>query len=877
MWLDLTAWDRRTRWTDTLHDMCSDCWRLALQGKEYKPKYNRLEGGRHGFAILDTARHPRFQRRVMDIARWEREGMVGPVHECTDESPQTRTEWNLMQILACAARRELERPGTQDMQTPWEALNHGLHNRSTLGWHDTFVPPYPTFWEREHFMFAMHKFAEKLDIHGTMFEKPRLHAITRFTPTAPANIHAITVAESAAGKLRVAIDFGSPRSLDAQGRPGWEPPKAKQSGPLSVNAHEDKALIPNFDFMDPQDLWRRAAIMMQAGHTQPTTHLPPITDESWIIHAGRTSDILREQALARRCVARQAARRPPPGLRIATVTADQAAWYEQSPAPSSNDRMKVIAVALGAFIQAPEPETSMTTPSTTPRGACTIDPRTTFGDRLAAFLTYLMTMQGVEELRSLEPQARQAFLASDSVPLDCQAGLYWWMDTRRMVGEPPAWIEPGAFFDDSQFLIFMFFLKEAKHIIFQIWKDWNFDVADGTRKRKDKVECLVEPECPIVLGEQPSMAARRRDIPQSKLDALDKLLDEITAATAAHPARGTDVTHIERFRGRAQHMSNAKRTMKADLQVSYELIGSAKSQGGSRAPSTRRFQVIDAEAADRLRQVAHRARVDKGASFFPRTGWLGKHGRGIICGATDASCKVEKPPPPGSQPEPEALERDSEFSGWGAWAHVEGTDIVFITQQHSTANARRTLNDSTAVELVANNEYVTWLAELAKALGADLLNISDSTSATGICMGSRARAAAERELYAQRCEALDRIMAQNPDLAIMTHAVRRERNQEADLTTKHVVLVASTDGHPREPKAEQDLQAMLDTRFGRTMYIIYVPPPAGARERLTPVLRRHERSIKRARRLLKRAMRLRVRHHEAQRTHYSDIGYILYI
>ena len=842
---DTGGWARRCRWEGALRSMGDTCTRLAAQGKEYKPKYSLLEGGRNGMVIPASARKPRFRTRVMDIGRWEREGCHGKVHECTDADPATRTDWNLPRITACAERRERAKPGTQDMQTPWEAQYYGLDNRSEAPMIDMCVPPYPSYWERQHFEFAMAKIAEKQDVEGQRFDKPRLTPARRHLPTCPAIVPAITVAETLAGKMRMAIDFGSSRSHDSMGQPGWQPTRAKQSGPLSVNAHEHKSDVPPFDFMRPADLWRRAAIMMQAAHVR-TQVITEQLDKLLIEGGAWYTRALMEAALARRATARQMARMPPPGLRIVTIVSDQAAWYEQSPAPSYNDWMKVIAVAFSSYL-AQAPAATGELKDTTRSKSCVIDPRTCFGDRLAAFLTYLMTMQGIEELRFRERPARQRALERGEVPAECRPGLYRWMDARVAIGEEPAWIEPGAFFDDSQFLIFAFFLETSRPLIFDIWREWNFDVADGTRQRKDKVEEAVEPACPIILGEQAHMAARRRGIPEAKLAALDALVEAAIEESARHPGRGTACKQLERIRGRATHMADAKRTMKGDLQVSYELEAAAKSAGGNRQSCHQRFHVIKAEDAARLRQVAARARHDKGSSFFPRTGWIGKRGRGILQGATDASGDVDAV----------ALEQNK-FRGWGGWVHIEGTNIVFVVQQHFTRNARKTLLDSTALELAANNEFVRWTRGLIRLLQSDVLNISDSTSASAICMGARSRGAAERELYAQRCTLLDSVAEESPDVAILTHAVRRGRNEEADLLTKRIVF-KNKDGYEHEPAAARMLEELFEARFGRPMCIIHTDAPAGARERLTPVLRRHERSMKFAQQILRRAMRKRIR------------------
>ena len=808
-------WQRKCRWGAELLAMVKEAYAAAVRHEKHVVRYARLEGGRHGMVIMAADRHERWRHLHFDVAEWERRGERPPLRPRVAPPPSERTDWNLLALLAHAARRAHSGQGPVDMQMPWEVAFHGCDNRSTAPLNEQFIPPYPPFWDPENLVFALQKFAEKLDPLHERFDKPRLLGPTKYFQTLPAQHPAITVARNLAGKPRVAVDLGSSREHGADGKRGWVADWRKQPGPLSCNAWEDKKDVAPFDFMPIMALMRRADIMLQA----------------------RRSAVL---AIVR---ATMVAATPPPGLLLEVLVEDKAAWYEQCGAAPINDWMKNIGVAW-----VPD---DMLPPGSAPdpdRGACALDVRTTFGDRLAAFLTYLLTMQGTEEVRWRERQARARALRDSRVPAASLRFLLVWMAAREAIGSEPAWIEAGAFFDDCQYLFFAFFRATTFEIVFGVWKDWNFDVADGTRHRKMKTEHTVEPKCPTILGALPDLGQRCMAVPDPKLDSLDALLDAIELQR--HRKIGVEVALILRFRGRTGHMAEFKPTMKGDLQVSYELKMKARcAVTGSRQPAYERYSPVDDEAMERMRQIARRARHDRGAAFMPRTGTLGKNSRGVLHCGTDASCAVDKTSD-GRDPLDGSM-----FFGYGCWAWIEGTSFVLITQDYLTPNTRNSLRDSTAVELVASNELVIWVAPLLQLLETDMMNVTDSTSSKGICMGGRSRGAAERELYAQRCASLDRLAQTAPDAAVITHAVRRGRGKEADLLSRCVVCQDHPAGFSREPEAEDELIELFSARFGRPMQLVFKEPPEGGAQRLTAVLRRHERSAKTAVRICEKARR----------------------
>ena len=760
--------------------MVNKCQRLAERGEEYRPEYHRLPGGKDGYFIHERERRPEYRDFDWDIARWEAEGEKGPVYPRALVPAAERTEWNTHAVFACAERRaQAGRP--TDLDTPYEAHTTGFHNRAAPPRHDCITPPYPSFWERAHFLFAREKLDEKLT--SEMYAKPRVCGPRKYTHTIPALVAALTVAEDYNGKMRFCIDFGSPRTRHADGRIGWQPTYAKQPGPMSVNANQPPGCHLQFEFMQPEMLLRRVAILM------------------------RIDACLEGRALAS-------------SLRIVCISSDQAAWYEQHGSHAACDWTKqIVFYALGVLL----------------------DERVAFGDAIAAFYTYLETVQGIEEIRFREISARRDFLEAGHVPSDIRPTLYRWIDARTYTGEEPAFIEPGGFFDDTQFMLFRFFFPVAQDIIFSVWREWNFDVADGTRGRKQKTAIGFYPVCPPILGFLPNMREERGGIPISKLDELDTIVDSLEIASSSPPGRAPNChKQMERFHGKACHMARAKITMRGDMQISYEhtaIFNNMHPHLAARQAQRR----ITPEHIRRMRHVAYRARHDEGASFFPRTGILGKNGRGVLTIFSDASADVDEL-------------RWEHFRGWGMWAWVPQTHLILLTQQFLTPNARHTLNDSTAFEMHAATESIRTLEPLLTGRPQDVHQIVDSAPTRDVHTNGRAKAPAERELYAQRCELLDTLRLKRPDMAIHTSQVKRHRNEEADLLTKHVVLAPTTEGHPPETKALAELHHLFARRFGQPMQLIRIDPPTDARARLIPVLRRYEECARRLVRAYKRLL-----------------------
>ena len=97
--------------------------------------------------------------------------------------------------------------------------------------------------------------------------------------------------------------------------------------------------------------------------------------------------------------------------------------------------------------------------------------------------------------------------------------------------------------------------------------------------------------------------------------------------------------------------------------------------------------------------------------------------------------------------------------------------------------------------------------------------IVDSQPTRDIHTSGRAKAPAERELYSQRCELLDELRRAIPDTAIHTSQVKRHRNEEADLLTKHVVLAPTSDGHQIDAVALAKLHRLFLIRFRQPMQL----------------------------------------------------------
>lgn len=826
---------RERNWVATVDHLFQRAAKFAREGKVYRVEYNLLEGGRDGLFIHSREIEPLFLPYDFDQGQWYSSDRTGPLRVITHVPPQDRCDWNLKELIE-------DRQFATDQRTIGELYYTGFHNR-TIGMHrhSVAVPPYPSCFEASNLEFLTGKNEEKAT--GAMYGKPRLLGPWPCMGVTPGIIPATTVAIRASdGKARWAIDYGSPRSRHLDGSLGWRAPNAKTPGPLSTNAHiplTDCEIFEEVEYATNKAFVRRIYIMQS-------------------IRAFCKDRIL------------------PDGLHVSTYDADQAAWFEQSPAARSCDRQcQVVGPRTSRCPRSGKcARGSLDTTNVTMNelrkwlsSTVFVDPRIAFGDRGAALITYYVMFQSVAASRATEHSERFCSWATDLdvrnchyIPEDCKQPLRDWSAARTLAGEEPAWMEPTGFYDDYAMAAFNFYLPRAIIDLRKQWTRWNWDVSDGTRGRKLKVHTNMFPAPCLLLGETLNPLSQRIEVTDDKLERLTTLLDTILTAVDSHDNRTAPGKLAASFRGRINFMASSKPTMQGDVQLLHALAAAASWHAGM--DYERPCHITKATAA-RLQALVHRAHCDPGASFFPRVGSLGKNGRAQIDIWSDASCDVD------------CITDDDgrklsvqPYRGWGAMAHVRGTRTVFIVQMYVTPNARQTLRDSTAVEIHACTEAriifaplmqyaATYLATDTDQDGevrgtCDAARMVDNESCVWVSTTGKANRAAERVLINQSFTAMD--LTDHQSITATYHIMRHD-NPETDLLSKCVVFRDTPEGHGAEPEAEAQLIIEVGQRFGPGMNIIWVPPPMESRKKLIPVLRAKETEEALAIRILQKARR----------------------
>ena len=124
---------------------------------------------------------------------------------------------------------------------------------------------------------------------------------------------------------------------------------------------------------------------------------------------------------------------------------------------------------------------------------------------------------------------------------------------------------------------------------------------------------------------------------------------------------------------------------------------------------------------------------------------------------------------------------DKYFFGWGGIFYLEGTNTVFFTQQFITFNARKALNDSTAVECFATNEALCIMARVRDRGPIDIIQLADNQADVGISNTGKPKQVAERVLFSQRVHLRDTM----PPTLVSAHHVLRHRMAEGDLLSRY--------------------------------------------------------------------------------------------
>ena len=775
-----------------------DCWwRTSLEllgtahtklaaGEPYRFPYDDLEGGKDGLYIPETAFKKRFRGCVWDIAAWYREGQSGPLRPYSAEPLSARCAWDTRAMLDTAKAM-----GFSDTAILEELHETGIDNRSAAPGHVLLVPNYQNFFEQENFLFAQSKMSEQ---HA---REPRPTTdFFAFVPTLPIIVTPRNVAiRPGTTKRRVTCDYGAPRGLDEHGEPGYSPPRAKDPGPLSVNGMESLSCtraFPHIDYMSTSDMAHNIAILRDIGH----------------LCAGPC----------------------PPQLLVSALKADYTAYYEQIPRPCSTDWMQ------GQLVS--------------PKGG-QLSKTCVFGDSGCCDQSNRLENYFCADARRRLRSSQAAFIRDElpSLPPSVRGPLEAWLSLRTEVASELRGAAAGihctihhlntaeysrealldmaecatdffcvcGFFDDTAAYSFSFFEPHMRAAMEEQWTDFNIGVNPS------KVEfCPAGTDMTFLglltrCGHGPDDGVV--DLEPSKVKRYRAFAEELLGEVRAHKKRKVPLDDVQRLEGQLSYCASAKPTLRADMQVLRSVSGTAHMARPTCKHHAMPMVVISVDAEQRIRGLCDRLDSPLAAALMPRAGRVGLKATRIWI-FTDASCDVSHT---------SAEERDLDlFRGWGAVIFIEGFGHLLVMQQPISWNARSTLQDSTAMELLAANAALTFAAPLVHAFSADVIHVMDNSASVGMCNTGRAHSPVERILLAQRSSLLDTLPRSS--LVVGTHVVR-DRIPEEDWLTKFRLPA-----DPSDPQAA-GFYAPLVARFGEAATHVAIVPAPDTRGLLVPALR----------------------------------------
>ena len=202
---DRRDWDRITAWFKAYKAEFTLAWEAHAQGRPFRFRYTRLEGGRSGLRIDDVLK-PEFAHWVWDLRGWLASDGQEPLSILQDEPAQRHSEWRL-----AALKEDAEAAGFQD-----EALLHDLCETGFKSWSTqctanrvVLCPNYASMWDEVAFC------SENCESRRTGFAVPRLTGRWQSAPFLPMRCHPRSVASqtnvAGAVKLRVCVDPGAIR------------------------------------------------------------------------------------------------------------------------------------------------------------------------------------------------------------------------------------------------------------------------------------------------------------------------------------------------------------------------------------------------------------------------------------------------------------------------------------------------------------------------------------------------------------------------------------------------------------------------------------------------------------------------------------------
>jgi hypothetical protein len=499
----------------------------------------------------------------------------------------------------------------------------------------------------------------------------------------------------------------------------------------------------------------------------------------------------------------------PEALCICQGKDDAAAYYEQGPVASRCDPHNV------TFIS---PDTAY------------VDPRGCFGheawpdifNRITFFLNFTIKFRANRRQQSIK------------VPPELERWLRPWAACRRQAGGTDQWFVSGAYFDDFADASFKLFFENLQEVKLEVFTEFRVEMS------AKKAERHVDEAPMALLGLMLHVLEGVLAHDLSKARRYQALAAKLVAT--ARKSGWVPNEMMDRLEGQFRFCSEADPGLVGDLLVIRAALGTnlARRDGRTR---------VSEQACRVIERMAKRMQLGMAVCFQPRMGLMGGSGLPILFGWTDASGDVKEPKEGELRdgktvPIAAQMLSDKYFFGWGGIFYLEGTNTVFFTQQFITFNARKALNDSTAVECFATNEALCIMARVRDRGPIDIIQLADNQADVGISNTGKPKQVAERVLFSQRVHLRDTM----PPTLVSAHHVLRHRMEEGDLLSRYLLFPfldaqgLITDPSPAGRVAAahlHDLQMLVDTRFGCHMQLRPVAPEPwpDARARLAVVVR----------------------------------------
>ena len=734
---------------------------------------NLSEGGRDGLVIDDFFLDP-YKNDIWDFTEyWRSGGRAVPVQF---EHPQVHSEWHLAIIAADA-----KAAGFRDENLIHEATAIGHRSYSNVIFDNKvcLFANHAGFFNGDHESFV-HKKSEE-DRHG--FEKPKLHGSHKYPPRLTCRLHprgvAVQPKPDGTVKRRLTCDAGWPRVSSGS----WE-----RDGRAARSTAESEWAFPGEDGPDRRSFNEHCPL-------QDPLRVPPESRKYGTVDAfARGTAVLKSS-----------------GIKVGLWAHDLRAYYRY---------MVTQNLEAHCSVQWVECEHGFEEDFNLQFGAAMNCAKAT---GMSAFFSEMIRkalheeqqrwrdeglLDGLpqatrEALHSWEAErgalaatelatAREEWRAAKLSAAERQAREKEWQ--RGAERRTCPWFVDAFMIDDFFGSVLDFFLPTVLATVKRVFDRYNVTLADG---RIDKVTGLPSPNKHQVSFE--SMVILGVEISVETEAGWRRLTDERAAAYAgaAREMAAADRVPVEQFQSLLGKLVFAVQSIPRLRGLVAGLLGLVEQKWGAR-----RTMRIGPSAGGMLRLAATALERNEGMVLYPMEQPPGAAGRPVVWVFTDAARNEE------------AAAR-GDFVGYGAFVWLEGLDTVFCASG-AWLPGEQSLHIA-ALEMHCANIGIELAQHVVAAVcggydvadDMDVVMVTDSLSAAMVARGVRARSPALRVLVQERMER----MAARPQQRVLTAHAFREESQEADDASKADFVA---------------FRRKLNTRFGREMRIVMLPPPAAA-------------------------------------------------